>query len=1262
MLHRSGAAKPMTSGRALLRVLWGAALVILLQAFCSSSLHAQIYSGTIDGTVTDASGAALAGATVTVVNTGTGEVHTATTSDQGYYTVPQLAAGTYQVTIDQPKFKEYVANNVVVHVSTDTRADAKLSVGGVSQKVVVTANPLQVQTTSASVGLIVGSKQVKELPLNGENFMNLVTLSPGVSTAGSFDGIDKGLQGGADFSVNGNPYNNNLFLVDGVNNNDVGSGRTILVYPSIYTIAEFKIITNSYGPEYGQADGAIISITTKSGTNQIHGGFFYAGRNDAVSAEDWFSKNAKTGKAELRRNDFGYNVSGPIMKNKLFLWWNQEWNKQIQGVANEGCMPTTAETHGDYSAYATPTISSTTGTLSGPGAVGVKDQCQQEVPAFNQQQNGQTTNAVNEESGQKITNPDPGGVAMMGYYPAPNVTNGLIANQFNWVAQEREKPDWSEWHVRADYDITPKNHATFSWTNDSWTAPGPNPGIFWGDNSFGPVSSDWSQPSRSIMGRLTSNITNSLVNDLEFGYGHNAIITTLSSQSKPLVAAINAAIPTSWPSSLKQTGATPVVWGGYGNYGQSAIGGGTLWNIAPYANHEDLYALQDNITKVQGNHLFKAGAYYSWNTKVEDGNGGTDQPSFGGLANNPNTGAPLMETSDPMADAQLPGQYYNSNENNINQTAYVGWHDFEWYLGDTYKASSRVTVNYGFRWSFLREPYATNNQWANWRLEDYSASENIWATTPDPATDTVGVPGSQYGDACNGTLVVPGTNPCQATNQELVSLGIEPTGTNYLSSGTQGPNSALAFQSMHDIAPRLGVNWDVFGNGKTSLRAGVGQFYQREPVGWFENLSKTAPFEVNASNVRTLDASAPLTNPALSPQGARSMRNVTPNSWQWNLTAEQQLGRNQTLQVGYVGDAGVHLTSWRDENPVSPVNFVNEAFMSNPTDQKYLRQAQNFGTVQDVMRTGHSTYHSLQALYRLQTGQSSTFQVAYTWSHSIADVQLNNSSGSISNEAVTDQADPGLDKGSTEINRPNILVANEVYYLPKLEGHSGLLQGVLGGWEFNSILQANSGSNTTVYASGPSDANGNSASGTCVDALNNKQECQLSSLLGTGYTNVERPLVVPGASCSVVTNPYTRNRIFNANAFTFVGFQIGNPLQPGMERRGSCSNPKAFNINAQLAKNWSIKGRYNIKFSMDAFNLFNRLNLSSTSGPSLSAAGLDCGGAPCTPKNNVVTGQVGVTENLSAGNPNAGFGYAGAGNLIAGQQSRLFQYTLRFEF
>ena len=231
--------------------------------------QAQQYSGTITGTVTDSSGASVADATITVVNNANNATSKATTSNSGVYTVPQLPVGTYTVNVQKQGFKEFVATIAEVHVSSVTTVDAKLEVGAVTERVTVQADAVEVQTSSAAVGEIVSGTQVRELPLNGENFVQLTQLSPGVNPANSFNGVDKGLAGGVDFSVNGNPYTNNLFLVDGVNNNDVGSNRTILVYPSIDTISEFKMIRNSYGPEYGQATGAIISITTKSGDQPV---------------------------------------------------------------------------------------------------------------------------------------------------------------------------------------------------------------------------------------------------------------------------------------------------------------------------------------------------------------------------------------------------------------------------------------------------------------------------------------------------------------------------------------------------------------------------------------------------------------------------------------------------------------------------------------------------------------------------------------------------------------------------------------------------------------------------------------------------------------------------------------------------------------------------------------------------------------------------------------------------------------------------------
>jgi hypothetical protein len=1196
------------------------------------ALLAQQYSGTITGTVTDAQGAAVAGAQVTVTNPATNATYTATTSDQGVYAVAQLPVGIYRVQVKQGSFKETVVNDVEVHGSSSTVVNAKLQLGSVSETVEVQANAVEVQTVTASVGETIDGTQVRELPLNGENFMGLVTLSPGVSEANSFDSRDKGLLGGSDFSVNGNPYTNNLFLVDGVNNNDVGSNRTILVYPSTDAISEFKMIRNSYGPEYGQASGAIISITTKSGTNQFHGGAFYAGRNDALDTRNWFDPAGQ--KSELRRNDWGYNIGGPIIKNKLYFFWVQEWDREVRGQPESACVPTANEQAGDFSQDFSIKAGNTVAT----------DQCGATQPAIP---------VAFQAAGNpfKIANPDPSGQVLGQFYPAPNIA---LANGVNWADSERVSPSWSEFSGRGDYDVTQKNRVTFRWTQDSWKVPGPAPGQFWGDSIFPTVSSDWSQPSKSVMAKLTTQIGSSMVNDFEFGYGHNAIVTTLSPSSVALVNATTAAIPNAWPDSLKQPGAYingGGAWGGLQPYGGGGpMGAQTMWTIAPYGNHEDLYALQDNISKVHGNHLFKAGVYWSTNSKIEYNNGGNDRPVING-------GSVTVGTGNQLANVLIPGlntafdptgvgQQYNTSENSVNGLAQVGWHDFEWYLGDTWKVSHNVSLSYGFRWSFYREPFGKDNNWSSFSLSDWSASEA--AAHPS--------------DACNGVVIVPGTTPCANQAAALLKLGISLP----LSNGTPGPNRALVNNNNHAIAPRIGVAWDIFGNGRTAFRFGVGQFFQRELVGIDETLARNAPFVINASDARTLETPTPLANPAVSPSAAKDPRAVVPNSWQWNVSVEQQVARNTTLEVGYIGNAGIHLTSMADLNRVDPSNWANSAFLganapnginNNPTNIDSFRPANNFGMIGEFARGGHASYHSLQALFRSRIGSRSTFQMAYTWSHSLGDVDLDNSSGSVNQQAFINPADTALDKGNTNINRPNIFVANEVFDLPKFSGSNAFVQQVLGGWSLNSIISIQSGASFSVYSNlgqgkdslfqtgkastfvNPEPIPG--APGPCN--ITNPNNCyQLSSLTGNGFVNNNRPDAT-GVACN---SGQHGNQILNQAAFTLTGYQIGTV---GTAGRGTCYGADNRDFDMQLAKLWKLHDRYGIKFAMDFFNIFNHPNFNSGNleATNYVPGSVTCGVAACSPQNNIITSQSPVT----------GFGTAGSAH-----PGREIQYSMKFTF
>ena len=1179
-------------------------LIALTVALIATPLSAQKSTGTISGVVSDPTGAVVPQATVIITNVDTGLARTVTSNEMGEYIAPDVPNGKYQITVKQAAFKEAVITGVEVHVASTALVNVQLQMGNTSEQVTVEANVIQVQMDSAQLGEVVLAGQVQDLPLNGRNFVALTQLQPGVAAARTYDAVGKGLKGGVDFAVNGNSMDNNLFLVDGANNNDVGSNRTILVYPSIESIQEFKMLRNAYGPEYGQASGAIVNIVTKNGTNDWHGGFFYSGRNDALNAYDWFASrqasqdrlanvmhpstgsiysNPNQDKPILRRNDFGYSLGGPIKKDKLFFFWSQEWNREVRGVARSGCVPNAAERGGDFN------------------NVTCGDTIVNPFPAALQGANQWT-----------IAQPLQGITDQMGQYPLPNfncpttpagqATATTGANGCNnWQAFPGTHLNYRQENIRTDYNLTQTHVLTFRYTQDTWVNPAPSAG-YWGDDAFPQLESSWAQPAKSIIGKLTSTIGSSLINTVQFSYSNNRINITPGGTNAGLAATLNGDFPTIFPADLKSHPVgIPAL-----NLG---LTGGTTQMLAPWSNKQDLYNVRDDLSWVHGRHTFKFGAFLGFNLKNEDNGGATSERTNFNTANSyvSLASGTAAVTGMPLANAMIPGNVYtNLSETSTDIYNQMRWRDYEFYAGDSWKVNRKLTLDLGVRYSMLLTPYQVNGLMT-------SFNPNLYNPAGSPS------------DACNGLWVVPGKSPCTQANTTFGR-----TGAYAFSAGTPGPNKYLKNQNYHLFAPRLGVAYDVFGDGKTALRAGVGQFFQRDRSAIY-TMSANAPFALNASGyARALDGSSltatQFSQSSTSALGGVDPSNTTPNSWQWNVTVERSLAKEMSLQIGYVGNRAIHQLTTSDINEVAPslwgaAAFSNQVDPNNPgsiipNPINALRPYANDGFLTWWAHYGDANYHSLQALFKTKV-KGALINATYTYSHSIGNVPLDESNGSANSQTLTWAGNPSLDRGNTQINRPHIFVANLLVPLPELRGQNAFLRNAVGGWTVGGITTASSGPSTTIGNSGLSE-------NTAALDPNGPPALGLNSLYGTGNQGPpwapgsnRRPSIT-GSSCTAgASGP----NIYNPAAFTVVGQTIGTM---GNESLGYCHGPKFVTTDFTLQKNWKVGERVGLQFRLDVFNLFNHPNFSPNANGSPIGT-VNCGAAvgglyqPCSPTNNLIT-------------------------------------------
>ncbi len=632
------------------RLLLSCCFCVLIAAFgLPRPGAAQEIAATISGSVTDASGAGVPSATITVHSTDTNtDVRTLTADGGGHYTVTNLQPGNYTVIVKAPGFQSYTAQGVTVHVAEKRTVDAALQTGQVTENVTVqeATNPVET-SSSAQAGTITGN-QVRSLALNNRNFEQLVLLQPGV-TNGLPDQVGFGLANSTTISVNGARVTSNNWTVDGADINDSGSNGTLLNVPSVDAIQEFTLARSTYDAQYGRSGGGQVLVATKSGTNAFHGDVYEFVRNDFLNANDFFSNTAGTPRAIERYNNYGFTLGGPLYIPKLykkqvsktFFFWSEEWRKtSIPGTFN-GPAPTQANLNGIVNGQVT----------GAPGCV-----------SYNQ---GSNTSTIN-----------PACFSKNAQVYLKNVFNNFPANSGgNYISNYSSKQNFRQDIVRLDQNFTDKLHFFARFMQDDVPQTAPD-GQWASTSTFPGVSAaTLDAPGKNAVGNLTWTVSPKIVNEAEFAYSWGGInINNTGLTNNP--AFFNAL-----------TNNFPYV-DPYGRVPSVAITGSTGVGISaqPYFERNLDRNFFDNFSFVQGKHTIRAGFSAQWLQKTE--NGPVSAPSF---------------SFNSFGDFLLgnAASFTQSSQDTVPDLHYV---NLEGYLQDDWKITSHLTLNVGLRYSFFPSP------------------------------------------------------------------------------------------------------------------------------------------------------------------------------------------------------------------------------------------------------------------------------------------------------------------------------------------------------------------------------------------------------------------------------------------------------------------------------------------------------------------------------------------------------------------------------
>jgi hypothetical protein len=984
-------------------------LAWLVAAICTAAtVSAQVTTGSIVGTVSDTQGQVVPGATVVIKEVGKQTSTTVVTDSNGAYNAPFLNPGLYEVEVELTGFKKYVRQGITVQVNDRARVDASLEVGQLTEvTTVIGAAPL-VRTESSEVGTVIEEKSIRELPLNGRNFASLVYLVPGVTPGQQGENLSGAStfnpRGASNFNALGQQANTNGWLVDGIDNNEF-TFNTVIVAPSVESVREFKVLNGVFSAEFGRGAG-VVSVSTKSGSNEFRGTVFDFIRNDVFDATNYFAQRVRADgsavpKPPLRRHQFGGAIGGPLNlpgykgTNRTFFFADYSGLKETRGLSFVNTVPTAAERNGDFSNFRNPT----TGAL-----IVIYDPL--------------TTRPDPARPGGFLRDPFPGNVIpqnrinqvghnIASIYPEPNQP-GTFNNYLN--TSNREVTE-NQVTGRVDHRLSDNDSffVRFTYGKFKLDAPQgqaacclPTPEQAAARFDLGPYVAGIQNTRLTTHGLAfnhTKIIGSGFVNEFRFGYARTLPFTTQSDYGTQAmtslgVQGINVNEITTGLANMNIADYTGL------------SGGPAFLPVNPKQIH---YQFEDALVHVRGRHQLKFGYRWVWRTPspLTHDNTRSSLNFNRNFVNNPvnNTGGTGLAT--------LLLGYVNSGSRGFLERTYVlDVHEHGMFIQDDFKLRNNVTVNAGLRYEIF-------------------------------------TPGVERED--------------RLTNYD-------PVGKRFIYAGQDGASRSANKKTQYgNWAPRIGLAWDISGNATTVLRTGYGITYFPMPHAAGNMIGLQVPYAIS-QNFSTETNPLPgtslplISNPfgpitpiqprttaelnAASPRVlGHSFENETPYTQQWHLAFERALFTNYMVEVGYLGSKGTHLVVGYNPNEVQPGT-------GSQASRRLIPELSNISNMIQFDPRNRSTYHAgiLKVQRRFINGMQ--FLTSYTWSKSL-DYGGSAASGGGSTGGPQTVTNLNAGKGPSGFDVRHRLVFSGVYELPfgpdKPMLSEGILGQIVGGWQLSGI-------------------------------------------------------------------------------------------------------------------------------------------------------------------------------------------------------------------